>query len=40
MTYAHLLDHLTGPSRQSMLRGGVWWLRQLLKPPASAVENG
>jgi hypothetical protein len=32
MTYAHLLDHVTGPSKASMLRGGVWWLRQLLKP--------
>ncbi|WP_329002744.1 aminoglycoside phosphotransferase family protein [Kribbella sp. NBC_00709] len=31
MTYAHLLDHVTGPSKDSMLRGGVWWLRQLLK---------
>jgi hypothetical protein len=28
MTYAHLPDHLTGPSKASMLRGGVWWLRQ------------
>jgi hypothetical protein len=32
MTYAHLIDHLTGPSKASMLRGGAWWLRQLLKP--------
>ncbi|WP_371404611.1 aminoglycoside phosphotransferase family protein [Kribbella sp. NBC_00662] len=32
MTYAHLPDHLTGPSKTSMQRGGLWWLRQLLKP--------
>lgn len=30
MTYAHLPDHLAGPSKESMLRGGVWWLRKLL----------
>ncbi|MER7247805.1 aminoglycoside phosphotransferase family protein [Kribbella sp. NPDC000426] len=32
MTYAHLPDHLTGPSRDSMVRGGMWWLRKLLEP--------
>jgi hypothetical protein len=31
MTYLHLPDHLSGPSRESMFRGAVWWLRQLLK---------
>jgi len=30
MTYAHLPDHLSGPSKESMLRGGVWWLRRIL----------
>ncbi|MEV4260351.1 aminoglycoside phosphotransferase family protein [Kribbella sp. NPDC049584] len=30
MTYAHFTDHLTGPSKASMTRGGVWWLRKLL----------
>ena len=31
MTSLHLPDHLSGPSRESMFRGAVWWLRQLLK---------
>jgi hypothetical protein len=31
MTYLHLPEHLSGPSRESMLRGGVWWLRKLLE---------
>jgi hypothetical protein len=30
ITYLHLVDHLTGPSRDSMLRGGTFWLRGLL----------
>ncbi|TCC60586.1 aminoglycoside phosphotransferase family protein [Kribbella pittospori] len=30
MTYAHLPDSLSGPSKDSMLRGGVWWLRRIL----------
>ncbi|MBB5983414.1 aminoglycoside phosphotransferase family protein [Kribbella solani] len=30
MTYLHLPDYLTGPSKESMYRGGVWWLRRLL----------
>ena len=30
MTYLHLPDQLSGPSRESMQRGAVWWLRQLL----------
>ena len=36
ITYLHLLDHLTGPSRNSMSRGGMFWLRKLLRagPPA------
>jgi hypothetical protein len=29
MTSLHLLDHVSGPSRESMLRGAVWWLRQV-----------
>ena len=31
MTSLHLPDHLSGPSRDSMFRGAVWWLQQLLK---------
>jgi hypothetical protein len=31
MTSMHLLDHVSGPSNESMFRGAVWWLRQLLK---------
>jgi hypothetical protein len=30
MTYVHLLAYLGGPSREAMLTGGVWWVRQLL----------
>ncbi|MEV0797780.1 aminoglycoside phosphotransferase family protein [Kribbella sp. NPDC050281] len=30
MTYAHLPDNVSGPSKESMLRGGVWWLRRIL----------
>jgi hypothetical protein len=30
MTSIHLLDHVSGPSRESMLRGAVWWLRQVV----------
>jgi hypothetical protein len=35
MTYAHLPDHVTGPSKESMIRGGAWWLRQLLSSSAT-----
>ena len=31
MTCLHLLDHLSEPDRESMLRGAVWWLRRLLE---------
>ena len=30
ITYLHLVDHLTGPSKNSMLRGGTFWLKRLL----------
>lgn len=30
ITYLHLVDHLTGPSRESMTNGGLFWLRKLL----------
>lgn len=30
MTSLHLPDHVSGPSSESMLRGAVWWLRQVL----------
>ena len=30
ITYLHLVDHLGGPSKQSMLRGGSVWLEKLL----------
>jgi len=30
MTSLHLPDHLSGPSKESMFRGAVWWLRRLL----------
>jgi hypothetical protein len=30
MTSLHLPDHLSGPSSESMLRGAVWWLRQVV----------
>lgn len=30
ITYLHLVDNLAGPSRQSMLRGGDHWMRELL----------
>jgi hypothetical protein len=30
MTYVHLPEHLSGPSHESMARGGVWWARRLL----------
>ncbi|MEV5966108.1 phosphotransferase, partial [Kribbella sp. NPDC051952] len=30
MTSLHLPDHLSGPSRESMYRGAVWWLRKVL----------
>jgi hypothetical protein len=30
ITYLHLVDHLTGPSKNSMLRGGANWLQKLL----------
>ncbi len=30
ITYLHLVDHLTGPSKNSMLRGGTFWLQSLL----------
>lgn len=30
ITYLHLVDHLTGPSKASMLRGGTSWLQKLL----------
>ena len=30
MTSLHLPDHVSGPSRESMFRGAVWWLRRLL----------
>ena len=29
MTSLHLPDHMSGPSSESMLRGAVWWLRQV-----------
>ncbi|WP_327637339.1 aminoglycoside phosphotransferase family protein [Kribbella sp. NBC_00482] len=32
ITYLHLVDHLTGPSKTSMLRGGTFWLHKLLAP--------
>ncbi|MGW6201267.1 aminoglycoside phosphotransferase family protein [Kribbella sp. NPDC055110] len=32
ITYLHLVDHLTGPSKESMLRGGTNWLQKLLTP--------
>lgn len=32
ITYLHLLDHLTGPSKNSMSRGGSFWLKKLLTP--------
>jgi hypothetical protein len=35
ITYLHLVDHLTGPSKESMFRGGTFWLRELL-----AVQDG
>jgi hypothetical protein len=31
MTSLHLMDHLAGPNRESMIRGAVWWLRRLLE---------
>ncbi|TWD73413.1 phosphotransferase family enzyme [Kribbella amoyensis] len=30
MTYLHLSEHLSGPSRRSMLGGGDYWLKRLL----------
>lgn len=30
ITYLHLVDHLTGPSKTSMFRGGISWLQRLL----------
>jgi hypothetical protein len=30
ITYLHLVDHLAGPSKESMIRGGLSWLRKLL----------
>jgi hypothetical protein len=30
MTSLRLADHLSGPSSEAMLRGALWWLRQLL----------
>ena len=30
ITYLHLVDHLTGPSQNSILRGGSIWLEKLL----------
>lgn len=30
MTSLYLPDHVSGPSRESVYRGAVWWLRQLL----------
>ncbi|TCC39641.1 aminoglycoside phosphotransferase family protein [Kribbella sindirgiensis] len=32
ITYLHLVDHLTGPSKNSMSRGGSFWLKKLLTP--------
>ncbi|MEV6281894.1 aminoglycoside phosphotransferase family protein [Kribbella sp. NPDC051770] len=29
VTYLHLVDNLSGPSRASMRSGGVWWLRKI-----------
>jgi hypothetical protein len=31
MTYLHLVDSVSGPSHESMSRGGVWWYRKLLE---------
>ena len=32
MSYLHLLEHLSGPSRDAMIdHGGVGWIRRLLK---------
>jgi hypothetical protein len=30
MTSLHLADHVTNPSRDSIIRGATWWLRHLL----------
>ncbi|MFF0264495.1 aminoglycoside phosphotransferase family protein [Kribbella sp. NPDC004536] len=35
ITYLHLVDHLTGPSQNSMLRGGSFWMDRL-----STVQDG
>ncbi|MEU4194551.1 aminoglycoside phosphotransferase family protein [Kribbella sp. NPDC026611] len=34
MTSLNLPEHLTGPSRDSMFRGAVWWLQQVLSGAA------
>ncbi|MFD7155790.1 aminoglycoside phosphotransferase family protein [Kribbella sp. NPDC059898] len=31
ITYLHLVDHVTGPSQTSLLRGGDFWTRKLLR---------
>ncbi|HEU4948193.1 MAG TPA: aminoglycoside phosphotransferase family protein [Kribbella sp.] len=31
MTQLHLVDHLAGPSSESIIRAAVWWLKRLLE---------
>ncbi len=38
VTYLHLVDNLAGPSRASMLRGGVWWLRKILADRSASLD--
>ncbi|GAB2595773.1 aminoglycoside phosphotransferase family protein [Kribbella endophytica] len=38
VTYLHLVDNLAGPSRTSMLSGGVWWLRKILADRSASLD--
>ncbi|GAA1548929.1 aminoglycoside phosphotransferase family protein [Kribbella lupini] len=38
VTYLHLVDNLAGPSRASMLSGGVWWLRKILADRSASLD--
>ncbi|WP_206752040.1 aminoglycoside phosphotransferase family protein [Kribbella antiqua] len=39
MTSMHLLDHVSGPSNESMFRGAVWWLRQVITCAGSPTDS-
>ena len=39
MTSMHLLDSVSGPSNESMFRGAVWWLRQVITCAGSPTDS-